>query len=217
MKKQCRITALTILLLTAVLMNMSCNAPTQPTNNTVANVSNSNSNIPVSKESSSDSELEILVDENPDCDGNATDKLRKIKDGFKKNIKDQDIFKYQHNDYKKNFDFEVVGDGDKAILYIWGKVFLAKKDVNNFSKTFKHYVKARCVERVVFKKAPGVDVSPLLSPDFEYALCESPNKVCPDGSCAQDCVRKDDNRNTNSNTNVNSNSNSNSNTNSNSK
>lgn len=225
MKKQLTITALLIVLLAAVLISLSCNGPTTPTNNTAAPSNNGgiNSTAP------SNTEESILVDEDPDCSGNSADKPAKIKDGIERNIRSHSNLRNQY-DTAHNFHFQPVVDADgDVILYIWGKIYMKSKrdEFNNFHNAYKYYRKKGCVKKIVFGQP--TEISPSTpNPNhttseiaFQFVACEDPNHLCNDGSCKDDCngnlsiSNKNVNMRPNTNTNPNSNTNSNTNTNSN--
>ncbi|MDQ6785209.1 MAG: hypothetical protein M3033_00120 [Acidobacteriota bacterium] len=224
MKKQLIITALLIVLLAAVLINLSCNGTTTPTNNTTVNNNDSIANKD-SNSAQNNTEESILVSTNPDCSGNETEKHDKIKNGVEYNIRQHTNLKNQY-DMANNFHFEpVVETNGDAALYIWGKIYITShKDMDDFHKTFKYYRKQGCVKRIVFGPPPTIPLATpdsnnkILSAGFEIVACEDPNHLCSDGSCKEDCNGNVSISNTNvnmrSNTNTNSNSNTNTNTNS---
>jgi hypothetical protein len=192
MKKQLSFTVLTIVLLAVVLISLSCNG-TQPANNTAVT---NNTSVQSSSEQS-------ILNTPPDCKGNPSDRLNKVGKGVEANIK---AFKDKRlsEQYGKNFMFKPVIDAKGNIeVYIWGKVYITDElDVDVFNGAFKSYMLRQCVSRIIFKKAPETSPTPTLSPSpeptspampkqnpaitsdgFEFIACESPNELCPDGSC----------------------------------
>lgn len=183
--------ALTNVLLTAVLVSLSCTDV--PQNKTVVNSPANNS---VAQKNTNQNDAGILTQ---DCSGDPPVRQKKIKDGIKASIDKENDLKYQ---LKKRFDFEPIVDstsGD-AVLYIWGNVYTDAKGLNKLNNTYEGYVKKGCVTKVVFDKAPTVET---LNSGFQFDLCESPNQVCSNGTCQETCSKEIDDKNTNADSNAN--------------
>ena len=169
---------LTAVLLAVFLVSLSCNDASQNkpspnlTNNTAANNTAQNSPTPVTA----------------DCSGDEPTKLKKIKDGVRNNIKKDSKLESQYANKRFEIESQVKSTGsDDAILYIWGKVYTSANDLNELNKTYKDFMKKGCVTNVIFGPPPPVPANPARQPDFEYELCEAPNKICGDGSCQSVC------------------------------
>lgn len=160
-------------LLAAALFMMSCaeTAPNKPpANNASNNASNSAANNTVQNNTN-----QTEPDEN--CDG---DKVTLVTQGMEAKINAKNNLKYQ---YKTNFDFKAVADANNNVtVYIWGKFFTDKRELDELNKTYKGFVKRGCIAKVIFDQEPTIKT---LDPGFEYSLCEAPNKVCSDGSCRE--------------------------------
>jgi hypothetical protein len=210
MKKQLSFTILTIVLLAAVLISLSCNG-TQTTNNATTTVNNTSVQ--------SNAEQSALT-KPPDCSGNLDEKRQKVREGVGKNINGNKFVEFQFRNKFFHFDPVIDHDNGKIDLYIWGKFFITKPgDFQLFDGTFKSYFARGCVERIVFRTAPVSGPTPtsnqrpaILSDGFEFIACEHPKVICDDGVCKdpKECSGSYPdpfipNVNTNSNANVNSN------------
>lgn len=164
------------ILLAGVLFMMSCGEKPQnkppvpaPANNAANNTSNNTAALNNTNQNEPDEK----------CDG---DKVTLVKNGMEAKINAKNNLKYQ---YKTNFDFKPVADANNNVtVYIWGKFFTDKKELDELNKTYKGFVKKGCIERVIFDQEPTIKT---LDPGFEYSLCEAPNQVCSDGTCQQNC------------------------------
>ncbi len=199
MKNRLTTMILAIILCAAVLMSLSCKGTSQNTtssNNAASNTAvNINQNISV-QDGESDTTLDIK------CDVSNPNRQQEVFNKIEKDIQKEPILKYEYEDGK--FDFDVVDESGKLVVYIWGRVYTAPEDkVDALNKTFKKLVKKGCVSKVVFGEPTG---DKTLAPrGFEYNLCESPNGVCADGTCKQGCLLLKPEDNTNMSTNANAN------------
>ncbi len=165
--------SLTNILLAVCLFMMSCGEAAQnkpPANNAANNAANNT----VAQNNTN----ETVPDEK--CDG---DKVKTVQDGMEAKINAKNILKYQ---YKKNFDFKPVADANNNVtVYIWGKLYTDKKELDELNKTYKGFLKKGCIANVIFDQEPNTKSQ--AAPGFEYGLCEAPNQVCSDGTCQQNC------------------------------
>jgi hypothetical protein len=127
------------------------------------------------------SEVSVAVD----CSGDAPTKQKKIKKRIEQRISNKEKLQYQYTN--KMFGFEPVMEANgEATLYFWGRIYTTGNELEHVAETYEEMFKKACVSKVVFTPPPTMSAA---ASRLEFALCEAPNQVCPDGTCREDCVR----------------------------
>jgi hypothetical protein len=120
-----------------------------------------------------------------DCSGDPPTKQKKIKDKIKDKIKNMRKLDYQYANNKFNFEPVIEANGE-ATLYLWGSIFTSANDLEEVAETYEDVFKKGCVSKVVFTSPPAMSAS---AARLDFAVCEAPNQICPDGTCREECVR----------------------------
>ena len=214
MKKVGMRIALAIMAAGIMMLSLSCDGPGSNQVNTNTNGQNNSVDSTIAKAPPPPTD--------PCLDA---DKLGAVQDSIDTEIDNDDALRLQKAQGK--FSATVARDPKHNIkLTIKGYVIGANRHgegtIRDLLKIVQKHMKKGCVQRVVFQ-------SNLSTAGFEWVVCESPNKTCPDGSCVHEndtcpsivepspTPRGNQNTNSNANTirnpNMNTNSKTNSNTN----
>jgi hypothetical protein len=173
--------ALSAIFFSAILLTLAC--PDPQTTNQNANRSNSATN--------SNSDALVAAD----CSGgNMADKIKKVKDGVKRNIDNDGKLKLQHD--AGWFTYVVAEDpvSHQMVMTFSGRIG-GENEMKDLVATTNGYMKKGCVDRVTFGAMQG----PLVAEGFEWSACDYPTRPCPNGECREVCPMIVGNSNSNTN------------------